>query len=180
MATEKQNKLIEDLLKDLKSTDPKILTSALKRVRSKGTEQVVPALISLFENCETASVVAEAKNIILELKNTGSIPYLLSELESNENSATRELILNSFWHTGFNAHEHLDKFVAAATKGTYMEAFEAFTIIDNLDGPFEEEPILEAQLNLKGYFSIAKENDEKHVILKNIEKLLAEYELTIQ
>ena len=152
MATEKQNKLIDDLLQDLASNDPKILTSALKRVRSKGTERVIPSLISLFENCETASVAAEAKNIILELKSTASIPYLLTELETNPNAETRELILNSFWHTGFNAHQYIDKFVAAALKGSYMEAFEASTIIDNLDGPFEEEPIMEAQLNLKILF----------------------------
>ena len=180
MATEKQNKMGEDLLKDLESNDPKILTSALKRVRSKGTERVIPSLISLIEHCETASVAAEAKNIILELKSTASIPYLLTELETNTNSAIRELILNSFWHTGFNAHQYIDKFVAAALKGTYMEAFEASTVIENLDGPFEEEPIMEAQLSLKSYFSEADENDEKYVILKNIAKHLANYELSIQ
>ena len=177
---DKNNKIVEDLLLVLASNDPKTLTSALKRVRSKGNEKVIPALFKLIEKNEEESIVEESKNIILELKSTAAIPYLLKELETNKNSSTRELVLNSFWQTGFNAHEHMDKFVKAATKGTFMEAFEAYTIIDNLEGPFEEESIMEAQLILKSYFSENHDEDEKFEILKNIAKQLANYELTIQ
>ena len=176
----KNDKLVADLLLDLASKDMKILASALKRVRSKGTEKVIPSLISIIENCEEANLAQEAKNIILELKSTASIPYLLEVLENHENSEIRELVLSSFWQTGFNAHQHIEKFVTAAIKGSYMEAFEAYTVIDNLEGPFDEEPIMEAQLVLKSYFATDNEEDEKFEIIKNIAKQLANYELTIQ
>lgn len=180
MDTSQHNKLIDDLILDLNSNDSKTLTSALKRVRAKGTERVIPSLISIIENNEETSIVEEAKSIILELKSTASIPYLLDVLEQNTNSETRELVLNSFWQTGFNAHQHIDKFVLAAIKGSYMEAFEVDTIIDNLEGPFEEEPIMEAQLILKSYFSKADHKDEKYSIIENIAKQLANYEISIQ
>jgi hypothetical protein len=61
-----------------------------------------------------------------------------------------------------------------------MEAFEAYTIIDNLEGPFEEENIMEAQLVLKSYFSMANEDEEKFSIMKKIAKQLADFELSIQ
>ena len=92
----------------------------------------------------------------------------------------RLLALNAFWQTGFNSHENMDKFVTAAIKGSFMEAFEAYTIIDNLEGPFEEENIMEAQLVLKSYFSMANEDEEKFPIMKNIAKQLANFELSIQ
>lgn len=177
---DKNNKLVEDLLLDLGSDNPKTLTSALKRVRSKGNEKVIPSLIALIENNEEESIVEESKSIILELKSTASIPYLLDILETSKNPETRELVLNSFWQTGFNAHEYLDKFVKAAISGTFMEAFEAYTVIDNLEGPFLEEPIMEAQLMLKSYFSENTEQNKKYDIIKNIAKQLANYELTIQ
>ncbi len=179
-AEKKQNKLIDDLIQDLSSKDPKILTSALKRVRSKGNEKVIPSLFNIIESNPESKLVDEAKSIILELKSTASIPYLLEVLENHNNSEIRELVLSSFWQTGFNAHQHIDKFVTAATKGSYMEAFEAYTVIDNLEGPFEEESIMEAQLVLKTYFSANNDEDEKFAILKNIAKQLANYELTIQ
>jgi hypothetical protein len=70
--------------------------------------------------------------------------------------------------------------VTAAIKGSFMEAFEAYTIIDNLEGPFEEENIMEAQLVLKSYFSMANEDEEKFSIMKKIAKQLADFELSIQ
>ena len=68
MDTEKQNKLIDDLISDLSSKDSKNLASALKRVRSKGSEKVIPALVSIIENNEEPKLVEEAKSIILELQ----------------------------------------------------------------------------------------------------------------
>jgi HEAT repeat protein len=176
--TDKQKKLIEDLILDLKSEDPKTLTSALKRVRSKGNEAVIPYLFKLIEGENTPKIKAEAKKIILELKTTAAIPELLNQLQS-ENPEARELALGAFWQTGFNAFEHIDAFVLAASKGTYMEAVEAYTIIDNLDGPFVEEPIIEGQLILKQYFSDNNTDDEKYELMKSIALALDNYEQTI-
>ena len=179
MAETKKDSLIKDLILDLASKDNKILMSALKRVRSKGSEKVVPSIFNLIENSEDELIKKEAKNIILELKSTASIPFLLEQLHS-ENEEMRLLALNAFWQTGFNSHENMDKFVTAAIKGSFMEAFEAYTIIDNLEGPFEEENIMEAQLVLKSYFSNANPDEEKFPLMKNIAKQLANFELTIQ
>jgi HEAT repeat protein len=179
MVEAKKDSLIKDLILDLASKDNKTLMSALKRVRSKGSEKVIPSLFNLIEKNEDELIKNEAQSIILELKSTASIPFLLEQL-SNKNEAIRLLALNAFWQTGFNSHENMDKFVTAAINGSYMEAFEAYTIIENLDGPFEEENIMEAQLVLKSYFSVAHEDEEKFPIMKNIAKQLADFELSIQ
>ena len=179
MAETKNDSLIKDLILDLASKDNKILMSALKRVRSKGSEKVIPSLFHIIEKNEDALIKNEAQSIILELKSTASIPFLLEQL-SHEKEEMRLLALNALWQTGFNSHENMDKFVTAAIKGSFMEAFEAYTIIDNLEGPFEEENIMEAQLVLKSYFSMANEDEEKFPIMKNIAKQLANFELSIQ
>lgn len=179
MAETKKDLLIKDLILDLASKDNKTLMSALKRVRSKGTEKVIPSIFYLIENNEDELIRNEAQKIILELKSTASIPFLLEQLNSDKEEM-RLLALNAFWQTGFNSHENMDKFVTAAINGSYMEAFEAYTIIENLEGPFEEENIMEAQLVLKTYFSAANEDEDKFIIMKNIAKQLANFELSIQ
>lgn len=178
MDKNKQDKLIQDLIVDLESKDNKVLTSALKRVRSKGTEAVLPSLFKLTDGDFPDSIKEEAKTIILELKSTAAIPYLLDVLKG-DNSAHRELVLSAFWHSSFNAKEHIDKFVQAAIRGSYMEALEAYTVIDNLDGPFDEIVIIEAQLLLKKYFSERKEKTDKHDLLLSIVSTLDEYEKTV-
>ena len=58
---EKNNKIVEDLLKDLGTNDPKTLTSALKRVRSKGNEKVIPSLFKIIEESTEENIVEESK-----------------------------------------------------------------------------------------------------------------------
>ena len=174
----KKKNIIADLLVDLKSKDNTILLKALKRVRSKGSETVIPSLIKIIETNEDNKVVNEAKSIILELKSTASIPFLLDELD-NEKTEIRELVLSAFWQTGFNAHQYIDRFVKAGIEGTLMETIEAFTIIDSLEGPFEEELIMEGQLLLNQYFNANSEVNEKSQLLKSISKALENYERSI-
>lgn len=175
---EKQNKIVEDLIVDLNSGNPKTMTSALKRVRAKGTEAVIPSLFKIIETSKEETLKEETKKIILELKSTAAIPALLEQLDNNS-AEVRELVLSAFWQTGFNAFEHIDKFVLAASKGTFMEAVEAYTVIDNLEGPFIEEPIIEAQLILKKYFSDNEQSDEKYDLMKSIAVILDNYEQSI-
>lgn len=179
MTEEKHKKLVEDLIIDLKSGDEKRLTSALKRVRSKGSEEVVPWLFRLVESDDLNSKIREeSRAIILELKSTKAIPALLKELNS-ENPTSRELALSAFWHSSFNAKEHLDKFVEAAIKGSFMETLEAYTVIDNLDGPFDEVVVIESQLLLKKYFSENRDKSDKNELLASISTILDNFEKTI-
>lgn len=174
----KQKKIVEDLIVDLKSDDEKRLTSALKRVRSKGSEEVVPWMFKLIEKDVSAKIKEEAREIILELKSTKAIPALLEQLKSN-NPKARELALSAFWHTSFNAKEHIDKFVETAINGTFMEVLEAYTIIDNLEGPFDEVVIIESQLQLKKYFAANKENNEKNELLMTIATIIDSFEQAV-
>lgn len=174
----KQNKIVEDLIRDLQSKDDKILTSALKRVRSKGSEAVLPYLFALTDADVAQPIKDDARAIILELKSTPAIDYLLKVLEG-DNSAHRELALSAFWNSSYNAKEHIDKFAKAATRGSYMEALEAYTVIENLDGPFDEIVIIEAQLIMKQYFSENKEKDEKYDLLVSIVATLDKFEQSV-
>ncbi len=176
---EKKKKIVQDLILDLSSKDPKILTSALKRVRSKGSEDLVFALFKLTDREDTPEKIKEeAKTILLELKSTAAIPKLLEVLEG-DNPYHREIALSAFWNSSYNAKEHIDKFVKAAINGGYMEALEAFTVIDNLDGPFDEVVIIEAQLLLKQHFSEQKEKTETHDLLVSIVAKLDQMEQTV-
>lgn len=174
----KQKKLIDDLVLDLQSNDEKRLASALKRVRAKGSEEVVPWLFKLIEKKVDKLIQEEAKQIILELKSTKAIPALLNQLKS-ENPKARELALSAFWHSSFNAKEHIDKFVEAAINGSFMETLEAYTIIDNLEGPFDEVVIIESQLLLKKYFTENKEKNDKNELLITIATIIDTFEKTV-
>ena len=175
---EKQQKLIKDLINDYNSTDINVVISALNRTKSKGSAELIPHLIQLFENSEL-EIKNEVVSIFHSLKTEYAIEPLLDLLKHN-NSEVRELVLSAFWNSSLDVSESIEKIVQAAKDGSYMEAVEAYTVIDNLEGPFEEASIIESKLYLTEYFSNYDEKEEKYELMKSIALSIDNYERLIQ
>lgn len=165
-------KVYQQLVADLKSNDEKKQLSGLKKVRSKGRPEIVPALFRLYERSNSEKIKAEVQTILGELKSTETTEHLINELVS-EAEETRILALSSIWSAGLDPSEYLDELVQCAINGSFMECFEVLTIFENLDTLPEEEVILNAQLMLKQYFS-EDPTDEKVDLLKKIARQLQE------
>ena len=68
--------------------------------------------------------------------------------------------------------EYLPEIVEAACSSSYMVAFEALTVLENLEGPFDEEKISEAKLIINDYF--ANPHEETKQLISVILGLLNE------
>ncbi|MBU2020390.1 MAG: hypothetical protein KJ941_12150, partial [Bacteroidetes bacterium] len=76
---------------------------------------------------------------------------------------------------------YLPDFVALATEGDFFEAFECLTVIENLEGPFEETQILESQLYLKEFLEGEKgKSEQKDKIVSEIAVLLKDFDQNIE
>jgi hypothetical protein len=86
-------------------------------------------------------------------------------LEDPELQEVRHILLSAIWNMKVDFSNYIDDFVEIATKGTFMEALDCLTIIENLEGPFLEEDILESQLHLKNYLESNPPIDEQRAHL---------------
>jgi hypothetical protein len=84
----------------------------------------------------------------------------------------RHELLSTIWNSRIDYSNFLAEFVEIASEGDYLEALECLTIIENLDGPFEEADILEAQLHLKEYLESTTKTDEKSILMSEIALLI--------
>ena len=73
----------------------------------------------------------------------------------------RQTVLSTIWNTKVDFSDYIDDFVLIATTGTFLETLDCLTIIENLEGPFMEENILECQLHLKNYIESNPPRDEQ-------------------
>jgi len=81
----------------------------------------------------------------------------------------RQEILSTIWNTKVDFSNYIDEFVEIAVNGSFMETLDCLTIIENLEGPFMEEDILECQLHLKNYMeSKAPKDEQKSQLLSEI------------
>jgi hypothetical protein len=86
---------------------------------------------------------------------------MIDFLGEEKDAVLRQKLLTTIWNSKLSYDNHLPFFVMLASTGDFMQALECLTIIENMQGPFEEHELLEAQLLLKEYVEEAKSDDEK-------------------
>lgn len=170
----KQGK-IKLLVNELISGDENKAIAALKALEANGDPSVLPILAVLLKGELPAKLRQEILEFMNGLKDTSAIPVFMELLRDEDNLAIRQELLTVVWSTKLDFSPYLSDFVAFATEGDFMEALECITVIENLEGPFSEQQILESQLFLKEYLEDdAPKDPQKAHIMSEIAVIIKE------
>jgi hypothetical protein len=169
MAEKKDNKKLKQIITDLQSGDAKKMTKSIKALESHGDSSVIAPLAEILLKGVNEKNEAEIVELLSSLKDTTVVVEIMDVLENEKYRPIRQKLLTTVWNTKVDFSDYVDSFVEIATKGDFMEALECLTIIENLEGPFMEESILECQLHLKNYIEKGDTKDkQKAYILSEI------------
>lgn len=147
--TQKKQDKIDTLLKELTSNTITKVQTALDALELIGNETVIYPILRLLTPTEEHN---EKNQLLVEflctIKDTNSKDTFINALDEQEFMPIRSKILSVIWNSPLDFSEYLDYFVRIAVEGTFMESVECLTILENLEGPFEEEQLMEAQVIL--------------------------------
>lgn len=158
-----QQRVINQLKEDLSSSNDSVITKALTKTRAKGNEQLIDPLIELYTKTENQKIKEEIKNIFSELKNKDILDFLLPQLSEGSNEV-KELIFFSIWSSGIDMTDHIPELIEASCSGNYMVILEALTVLENLEGPFNEDDLFQANTLLQQYLYELEDSKEKELI----------------
>ena len=158
-----QQRVINQLKEDLSSSNDSVITKALTKTRAKGNEQLKDPLIELYTKTENQKIKEEIKSIFSELKNKDILDFLLPQLSEGSNEV-KELILFSIWSSGIDMTDHIPELIEASCSGDYMVILEALTVLENLEGPFNEDDLFQANTLLQQYLYESEDSKEKELI----------------
>ena len=158
-----QQRVINQLKEDLSSSNDSVIKKALTKTRAKGNEQLIDPLIELYTKTENQKIKEEIKNIFSELKNKDILDILLPQLNEGTNEV-KELILFSIWSSGIDMTDHIPELIEASCSGNYMVILEALTVLENLEGPFNEDDLFQANTLLQQYLYESEDSKEKELI----------------
>ena len=158
-----QQRVINQLKEDLSSSNDSVITKALTKTRAKGNEQLIDPLIELYTKTENQKIKEEIKSIFSELKNKDILDFLLPQLSEGSNEV-KELILFSIWSSGIDMTDHIPELIEASCSGDYMVILEALTVLENLEGPFNEDDLFQANTLLQQYLYELEDSKEKELI----------------
>lgn len=168
--SKKQEKIHEDLVKDLKASDEQLVLAALNKIKTHGTVKIIPDLLAFWYQSE-GEMQQAVSEILYSLKDKKVIPVLFETLDKTTLAAEREKIISIFWNAGLEPKEYLSKLVIIAIEGEFMEAVECLTVIENMEPPFPEDQLMDSLLNLKEYFS-KNPSGEKVNIIRSIATII--------
>jgi len=178
--TKKQLKL-NQIINDLNSEDVKKVSKAIKSLESNGDASVIKVIADRLLSDINEKNKAELIELLSSLKDTSTRGALMSIIDDQKYLSIRQLILSVIWNTKIDFSGYVDEFVFISIHGSFLEAIDCLTIIENLEGPFMEEDLLESESHLKAYMNSTETKDEQRAfILSEIALKLQEFEDNIE
>lgn len=170
MSTPKPDTKEKTLIQQLKSPKENEVLSAIKSIKTHGTIHSVEPLLICWNKSTSQAIDDEIQNVFSSLKISNSQPIVLEKLSDDAFQKIRQPLLNALWQSGIEYADHIPVLTEIAVKGNYMEVFEVITVIENLEGPFDETSLMDA-------IWIIKNNKEKvdasaKPMIDELEKLL--------
>lgn len=174
ISQQKQEK-INTLLSELKSDNITKIKTSLDALELIGNETVIFPILRILYPTEDHN---EKNQLLIEflctVKDSNAKESLINALSEDEFTTIRSKILSVIWNSPLDFSEYLDYFVRLAVEGSFMESLECLTILENLEGPFEEEQLMEAQVILSS-LKEQKFDKQKSTIVSEIALLVKSY-----
>lgn len=159
----------KQILLDLFSNDSKKVSKAIKALEVNGTSESIKPLADKLLTNPDAKIKSAIIELLSSLKDSSVCVEIIDVINDDKYITVRQEILSSIWNTKVDFSNYIDEFVEIAITGSFMETLDCLTIIENLEGPFMEENILECQLHLKNYMeSNAPKDEQKSQLLSEI------------
>jgi len=166
---EEKDLRFKELNTALKSNDPGELRSTLKEIKNETDVRLIKPLIELGVKNQHINVQMEISDLLFDLKLTQGHSIILEELKNMEANPFRAVLIATIWNANINALDHLDLFVKLAIEGSFEEAIECLSVIEETEGEVVEEQVLDSLLMLKEYLLNPKNDSiDKTPIIKDI------------
>ena len=168
---------IESLLLDVKSSNTAIAKTAFEGLKIVGEPSILhPIILELNTKNHT-----EKNALILEflacLKDRKARSVMMDLIQQTELKEYQQLLLSTIWNSPLDYTDYLEIFVDLALKGDFIITLECLTIIENLDGPFSEKSVMEAQVLLGAYAeSNPDKNSQKGMLISEIALLIKDFQ----
>ncbi|MFT5859814.1 MAG: hypothetical protein ACI865_001918 [Flavobacteriaceae bacterium] len=165
MTKVQQKQKVDSLMLDLKSGETKKVLKAIKSLEKNGDSSTIEPIANVLLTGLPTKEQGLLVELLCSLKDTSVVVEMMDVIDDPKMITIRQLFLSSIWNMKVDFSGYIDDFVLIATKGSFMEALDCLTIIENLEGPFLEEDILESQLHLKNYMESNPPRDEQRAHL---------------
>ncbi|HLV42900.1 MAG TPA: hypothetical protein VKY37_11520 [Brumimicrobium sp.] len=171
---------VKTILKDINTGEEKKILDGLKTLKVNGDDNVIQPIIEVWNKGVSPVAEREIVTFLGDIKSTSSAQSIMDILLNEEYNEIHLALLTTIWNSKVDYSEYLVDFVTLAVRHDFMVALECLTIIENMEGPFEEHHILDAEIILREFAEDHNENkteDEQKVqMIVEISNFIASFD----
>ena len=156
----------QEILNNLKSTDTDFVLETIEKIRESGNRLIMEGIVDLLHNTQIPEIKKSILNLLSELKNKESIPLLLEAIKNEKYLAERKELVACCWQNGLNYNEYLPVFIDLVINHSFLIAFEAFTVIENMYGVISDEVIDQEIVKINN--ALQQADEEKAYLLRGL------------
>jgi len=141
MSEKKNNNAKEkqSIIEKLNSDNPLDLKETLIELREKGDSEYIPLLFDLLLKYHNSNITSTIKSFISDIKDSSLKEILINSIRNEKFKSIKKDLLTICWESRFDFSEHLNLFVDCIVYDDFISAFEALTVIENLNTNITEE-----------------------------------------
>lgn len=166
----KQKKLIAKL----NSSDSKTILEALVTVRNDGNFTLFPYIMDIYKKNADSEIQNEIYKMLCDLNDNENARFLVQYIEKESFADIKSKLLNVCWNCRLDFSPHLSFFVDLFINEEFENAFDAFTVIENIDASFEQSTIFAETNKLKNNLRTISP-DKKELLVQLVKVLEAKH-----
>ncbi len=160
------DRMINEILANPIEADPEQVQETLEQVKESGNPKILVGLFDLLHNSQHPEIKKSVLNLLSELKSKESVPYIIEAIKNEKYKNERAELISCCWQNGLNYNAYLPFFIDLVIHETFLIAFEAFTVIENMYGNVEE-AIIEQEI-IKIREALNSSGEEKAYLLNGL------------
>jgi hypothetical protein len=162
-----ENKKTEQKLRnELFSPDPEKVLLAINKIREVGNREILPALFDLLLSNPAKEVESEIEAVLGTVKDKNTVALFTGALGNPKYKSITKILLVACWQNGLDFSPFLPVFVDLVITEEWEIAFEAFTVIENMEFLPEDKIITEAEVKINK--ALPNATGQKEYFLKEI------------
>lgn len=156
MTASKLPKLNQQIIAKLQSENDELVLETLEQMRVSGNLSYLPPLFELLRLSSNPAIKSAIIKLLADVKHIDIIPQLMAAIQDETNSGIRKDLVSICWENGLDFCTYLPVFVNLVITEELEVAFEAYTVITNMEGKIAENTInleiekMEAVINKLG------------------------------
>ncbi|QZE13055.1 hypothetical protein K4L44_10685 [Halosquirtibacter laminarini] len=118
----------------LQSGHQERIAEAIAMLREHGDSSFLPEVIGVLNSTNDSLVVRSILGLFADIKHTKAIPYIIEAIKQAPNADVQKDLVSICWENGMDFCPHISVFVDLVLHKEFLVAFEAFTVIENMEG----------------------------------------------